>query len=106
RWRSIEDGKEFGFQGEFQVVEPARRLVHTEYYDPGDVGGDMGTGALVTVELSERNGVTTLSTLMDYHTKEARDAALSTGMTDGMEMTYQRLDELLPELGGMRDPAS
>jgi uncharacterized protein YndB with AHSA1/START domain len=94
RWRSIEDGKEFGFHGEFREVSAPGKLVHTEYYDPGDVGGDMGEGALITVELTEKNGVTTVSTLMDFGTKEARDAAMSTGMTDGMEMSYQLLDEL------------
>lgn len=98
RWRSVEDGKEFGFFGEFKLVEPPHKIVHTEYFDPGEVGGDMGDGALITLELTERNGVTTLSTLMDYYTKEARDAAMSTGMTDGMEMTYKLLDALLPEL--------
>ena len=35
---------------------------------------------------------------MDFYTKEARDAAVATGMTDGMEVSYQGLDELLPEL--------
>jgi hypothetical protein len=35
---------------------------------------------------------------MDFGTKEARDAAMSTGMTDGMEMSYQRLDELTSSL--------
>lgn len=100
RWRSTEDGKEFGFFGEFQVVEPPGRLVHTEFFDSGDVGGDMGDGALISLEIVEHDGVTTLTVLMDYYTKEARDAAVATGMTDGMEMTYQRLDELLPELTG------
>jgi len=94
RWRCIEDGKEFGFHGEFREVSPPGKLVHTEYYDPGDIGGDMGEGALITVELTEKNGVTTVSTLMDFGTREARDAAMSTGMTDGMEVSYQRLDEL------------
>ena len=32
--------------------------------------------------------------------KEIRDAALKTGMTDGMEMSYQKLDELLAEQQG------
>lgn len=98
RFRSIEDDKEFGFHGEYRVVEPNRRIVHTEYYDPGSFGGDMGNGALITIELTERDGVTTLSMLMDYYTKEARDAAVATGMTDGMEASYQQLDQLLPAL--------
>lgn len=95
RWRSEEDGKEFGFHGTFREVETPRRLVHTQYYDPGDVGGSMGDGTLITLELSETDGVTTMTTVMDFGTKEARDAAMSTGMTDGMEMGYQRLDALL-----------
>ncbi|HEY4646942.1 MAG TPA: hypothetical protein VIH25_11750 [Steroidobacteraceae bacterium] len=55
----------------------------------------MGNGALITVELMEKSGITTLVSLMDFGSKEARDAALSTGMTDGMESSYQLLDDLL-----------
>ena len=95
RWRSDEDGSEFGFHGEFQEVSPPAKVVHTEFYDPGDVGGDMGEGAVITVTFTEKNGVTTMSSVMDYGTKAARDAALSTGMTDGMEQSYQRLDGVL-----------
>jgi len=97
RWRSEEDGKEFGFHGAFREVAAPAKIVHTEFYDPGDVGGDMGNGALITVELTEKNGVTTLTSLMDFGSREARDAAMATGMTDGMEMSYQLLDGLLAE---------
>ncbi|MEZ6023175.1 MAG: SRPBCC domain-containing protein [Hyphomonadaceae bacterium] len=50
--------------------------------------------ALVTLELSEAGGVTTMTSTMRFVSKQARDAAVSTGMTDGMEMGYQRLDDL------------
>ena len=95
RWRSDEGGKEFGFYGVFNEVNAPAKLVNTEYYDAGDVGGDMGDGALVTVELVEDKGFTTMTTVMDYKTKQACDAAVSTGMTDGMEQSYRLLDELL-----------
>jgi uncharacterized protein YndB with AHSA1/START domain len=98
RWRNSESGAEFGFHGTFQEVSPPARIVHTEFYDPGDVGGDMGEGAQITVDLTEVNGVTTLAILMDYYSKEARDAAMSTGMTDGMEMSYRLLDDLIEEV--------
>jgi hypothetical protein len=49
---------------------------------------------------TEDNGVTTLVTVMDFGTKEARDAAISTGMTDGMEVSYRNLDELILERHG------
>ena len=44
--------------------------------------------------------VTTLVTLLKYVSKEARDAAISTGMTDGMEVSFQRLDTLVAEQQG------
>jgi uncharacterized protein YndB with AHSA1/START domain len=95
RWRSNEGGKEFGFHGEFKEVAAPAKLVHSEFFDPGDVGGDMGEGALVCVELSEDRGITTMTTVVDYGNKRARDAAVATGMTDGMEQSYQLLDGLL-----------
>ena len=97
RWRSEADGKEFGFSGEFREVVRPSRIVHVESYDAGDVGGEMGGEALVTSELTESNGVTTHKMTIRYESKEGRDAAVKTGMTDGMEMGYQRLDELLAE---------
>ena len=94
RWRSEESGAEFGFTGEFREVVRPSRIVHLERYEPGDVGGEMGE-ALVTSELIEKSGVTTQTMTIHYESKAVRDAALKTGMTDGMEMSFQKLDELL-----------
>jgi len=49
----------------------------------------------VTVSFTEEAGYTTVTSLIDFGSKEARDAAVATGMTDGMEQSYQLLDELL-----------
>jgi uncharacterized protein YndB with AHSA1/START domain len=98
QWRNIANGKQFGFHGEFREVVPRSKLVHTELFDPGDVGGNMGDGALVTLELTQSGAITTVVTTIDYYTKHSRDAAVATGMTDGMEAGYARLDGLLPEL--------
>jgi len=98
RWRGNEDGKEFGFFGTFREVQPAFRLVHTETYDPGTIGdGSPGQPAIVTVSFAEGDGVTTVTTLIDFGSKEGRDAAIATGMTDGMEQSYGLLDRLLAE---------
>ena len=96
RWRSDETGKEFGFVGEFREVVRPSKIVHVERYEPGDVGGEMGE-ALVTSELTEQNGVTTHKMTIRYESKEVRDAAVKTGMTDGMEQSYQKLDDVLAE---------
>jgi uncharacterized protein YndB with AHSA1/START domain len=96
RWRSQEDGKEFGFFGVFQEVDAPSKLVHAESYDPGDVGGAMPATepAIISLELAEAGGVTTLTCSMLFASKDLRDAAVSTGMTDGMEMGYARLDDM------------
>ena len=48
----------------------------------------------------EKNGITTLVTLIAYRSKEERDGAIATGMTDGMETSYERLDKLVAEQQG------
>lgn len=100
RWRSDKDASEFGFAGTFREVQPPSRLVHTETYDPGTVGDvHPQSEALVSVTFTEDSGITTVTTLIDFGSKEARDAAVATGMTDGMEQSYQLLQALLSERG-------
>jgi uncharacterized protein YndB with AHSA1/START domain len=96
RWKNQADGKQFGFHGTFTEVNAPTKLAHDEYYDPGDIGGSMPTGdpAIVTLDLTEANGVTTLVCNIRFASKEARDGAVATGMTDGMEMGYARLDDM------------
>ena len=84
------------FTGTFREVQPQSKIVHTEAYDPGSVGDDFPQNeAMVTVTFTEDGGVTTVTTLIDFGSKEARDGAMSTGMTGGMEQSYQLLDRLL-----------
>lgn len=96
RWRSQADGKEFGFFGEFTEVNEPGRIAQTQHYDPGDIGGAMESGepALISTDYTESNGVTTLTMTMKFASKEIRDGAVSTGMTDGMEIGYARLDDM------------
>src|SRR5687768_6419905 len=42
RWRSDDGTQEFGFRGRYKEVVPNTRLVHSEVYEPGTVGGTMG----------------------------------------------------------------
>lgn len=98
-WRSDADGQAFGFFGTFREVQPGSRIVHSERYDPGTMGGPYpdDAEATITTIFSEEAGVTTVTTLMDYGSKEARDNAMKSGMTDGMEQSYQLLDGILQE---------
>jgi uncharacterized protein YndB with AHSA1/START domain len=101
RWRNDADGQEFGFFGTFREVQPPARLVHTESYDPGSMGEGYPTGseAIITTSFNEDGGVTTVTTLMDFGSRDTRDAAVKTGMTEGMEQSYGLLDRVLAESG-------
>lgn len=96
RWEETATGKGFGFDGTFREVVPPMRLVHTETYMPGDIGGEMGT-CLVTLTLEPGPRGTRMVSRIDYDSAATRDTAMATGMTDGMEMSYSCLDGLLSE---------
>jgi uncharacterized protein YndB with AHSA1/START domain len=87
-WRK-DDGSELTIAGVHREVEPPERLVSTESWGPE------WPEALNTIVFSEEDGRTTLSITVLYPTQEARDAALATGMTDGMAMSLDRLEEVL-----------
>ena len=93
-WRNDAGGQEFGVQGEFREVKAPSRIVHTETMDgrPGE--------ALCTLVLSECGPQTTLELTMWFSSKEERDAALESGMTEGMSVSYDRLAENMSGAGG------
>lgn len=97
RWENREDGNGFGFFGKFTQVDRPSRIVHEQYFDPGDTDFAMPVGdpCIVSLELTEQDGVTTLVCNLTFASKEARDGAISTGMTDGMEHSYGRLENLV-----------
>jgi uncharacterized protein YndB with AHSA1/START domain len=97
RWRDNETGQEFGFTGEMLEVALHSKIVHTPIYDPGDgeFGSMGGEPSIITVTFNETNGITNVATSIKFASKADRDAAMSTGMTDGMEMSYQSLDGVL-----------
>ena len=98
RWRNDEDGMEFGFTGEVLEIVQHAKIVHTQIFDPGNMGIAMGgEPSIITVTVEEIDGITNVATTIKYASKADRDEALSTGMTDGMEMNYTRLDEVLAE---------
>jgi hypothetical protein len=48
----------------------------------------------VTTRFIEKAGKTTVAMTVLYASREARDGAMGTGMTRGMEDSYARLDEM------------
>jgi uncharacterized protein YndB with AHSA1/START domain len=93
-WEPVDGtlGRGFGFEGETLVFEPERRIVSTERMTGADFPATTND-----LSFDEVDGVTLLTLLVTYADAAQRDAILATGMTDGMETSYARLErELLP----------
>ena len=89
-WRGA-DGTEMGVAGVFREVVIPERIVATERFDVPWYPGE----AVVTQVLVENGAQTTLTLTVLYESQEARDIALRTPMTQGVEMGYNRLAEML-----------
>jgi len=83
-------GAPFGFEGENLVIDPERRLVSTERMTGLDAPGTVND-----LTLDEADGVTLMTLYVTYTDAAQRDMILATGMTDGMEASYQRLEREL-----------
>ena len=95
-WRitsKLPNGKLVGQYGVYREVSPPDRFVRTERWDDWDPGE-----TLVTTELAEKNGKTTMTARMVFPTQEVRDVVLKGGLTPkGTSAFYDRLAELLTE---------
>ncbi len=90
-WRQA-DGTEMEMKGVYREVVPPERVVRTEVWGPG------WAETINAVAFSETDGKTTVTITVTYPSKEARDAAMATGMTRGMDMSFARADEYLRTL--------
>lgn len=104
-WRNDADGSQFGSFGVHQEVVAPERLVTTEQMDgldgqPMDIDDPRmeGEPAINTLTLVESGGRTTLTVSMLFPSKEVRDMAVQSGMSDGMAQSYDRLEEVAAEM--------
>ena len=95
-WRYVHtdpEGNEFAFHGVFHGDPSEDGMVQTFEFEgyPGHVSMD-------TLTFEERDGKTLVRTNSVFQTVEARDGMVESGMGDGMEQGYERLDELIAKL--------
>ena len=100
RWRYAmiaTEGFEVAFHGEYHEIVPNERIVSTEAYegipDPDE------NAALNTLTLTEADGRTTLTVLVEHKTKEGRDMHINSGMEGGMQEAMDRLERVAVSLG-------
>jgi uncharacterized protein YndB with AHSA1/START domain len=94
-WRYVieESGFEVGFHGEYQELSPPHRLVSTEVYE-----GMPDASALDILDLEEVDGVTTMKMLVRHSEQAHRDAHIESGMEGGMQVSMDRLEDLVASL--------
>jgi uncharacterized protein YndB with AHSA1/START domain len=90
------DGRTMGLGGVYHEIIATKKLVHTEHFDDDWTMGESVAASL----FDENDGKTLLTLTVLYASVESRDAALQTGMTDGMETVYQQLDDVIASLRG------
>jgi uncharacterized protein YndB with AHSA1/START domain len=86
-WENADGEGRFGFTGELLESHAPHRAVTTEAM----IGMD-GPGTVNDLTLTPVEGGTLLSLIITYPNAEVRDMILATGMTDGMETSYARLE--------------
>ncbi|MEO5824886.1 MAG: SRPBCC family protein [Gemmatimonadales bacterium] len=86
-WEAADGSNRFGFEGELLESTAPYRAVFSE-----QMIGMEGPGTHNEMTLVETPEGTLLSLVISYANKEMRDMILGTGMTDGMETSYARLE--------------
>lgn len=87
-WRNDKDGSTMAMGGVYREIEPIERIVNTEKFDDPWYEGE----AIDTLVLKEAKGKTILTMTVRYASKQVRDAVIKSGMTSGVEQSYDRLD--------------
>jgi uncharacterized protein YndB with AHSA1/START domain len=96
KWRYVmltDDGFEVAFHGEFREIVPNERIVSTEVYE-----GMPDAEAVNTLTLTEIDGRTTLTILVQHTSKEHRDAHIDSGMEAGMQDAMDLLEQVAVSL--------
>lgn len=90
--QSNEKGDEFSFHGSYHMVSPEMTIQTFEF----DGLGERGHVSMEKMELIDAgNGTTKLRVTSTFLSVEDRDGMLHSGMEEGMQTTYDRLDEVL-----------
>jgi uncharacterized protein YndB with AHSA1/START domain len=96
RWRYVmvtDDGFEVAFHGEYREIVPNERIVSTEVYE-----GMPDAEVVNTATLTEVDGRTTLTILVQHQSKEHRDAHIESGMEAGMQDAFDLLEQVAVSL--------
>ena len=98
-WRYVSvtpDGFEVAFHGEYREIVPNERIVSTEVYEMPGVPEPEGT--LNTLTLTEHDGRTTMTVLVQAPSKDVRDAIVESGMEARLQDALDLLEGVAASL--------
>lgn len=96
RWRYVmtaNGGFEVAFHGEYREIVPDERIVCTEVFE-----GMPDAAAVSTATFAEQDGRTTLTVLVEHTSQEHRDMHLNSGMEEGMNESFDHLEQVAASL--------
>lgn len=100
KWRSVmvtTDGFEVAFHGEYLEIVPNEKVVQTEAFEGApDPDANATTN---TMTLTEKDGITTLTVLVECPNEFTRNAIVESGMEAGLQDAYDLLEEVAISLG-------
>lgn len=95
RFANERDSETYRFYGSFHEMRPAERIVQTFTFEGAPDGVSLETLSLEDLG----DGRTRLTILSVVESMEIRDGILASGMEYGVRDGYEKLDDLLAELG-------
>jgi uncharacterized protein YndB with AHSA1/START domain len=87
-WRAP-DGRRLEMSGEYREIVRPERIVSIERW------GEPWPETLNAFEFAEDDDGTMITCTIVYPSRDARDAAIETGMKDGMAASFKRLEQFL-----------
>ncbi len=96
RWRYVQkdqSGNQFGFHGVYHEVLAPQRIIDTFEFEGLPEKGHVALETLTFEELPE--GRCRLTALSVFQSIDDRDSAFQSGMEEGINDSYERLEELL-----------
>jgi uncharacterized protein YndB with AHSA1/START domain len=100
KWRSVavtDEGFEVAFHGEYREIVPNERIVSTEAYE--GVPDPDANATVNTMTLTEADGTTTITVLIQCPSAQVRDAIVESGMEAGLQDAYDLLEGVAISLG-------
>jgi uncharacterized protein YndB with AHSA1/START domain len=97
-WKFVQrdkEGHEFSFHGSYHKVSP-ELIIQTFEFDGLDEPGHVALDKMELIETDD--GKTKMVTVSTFMSVADRDGMIQSGMEEGMQQTYSKLDEVLAEM--------